>query len=167
MSAVAAKNLRPTPVRWSRPEPTWEEIQTTAPEMVATMGRYLADLGGFLKPTSVKVAEVALRQFAGRVTQADPRCRSVAAIRRRHVEDYLAWLRARPGHEWGTTVSPSTVDHRLGLLIKFFERALSWGYADAAKAIPIRPGDRPKVARPGRRRTDARPVAKAEPAPEA
>ena len=65
-----------------------------------------------IDPTSVKAAEVVLRHFAGRVTQADVRCASVAAIRRHHVEDYLVWLRARPGATWGTTVSEHTVDHR-------------------------------------------------------
>lgn len=80
MSARAAKGLRRAPVRWSRPEPTWEEIAMVAPEMAATMGRYLNDLGRALKPSSVRSAEIVLRQFAGRVTTADPGCGSVAAM---------------------------------------------------------------------------------------
>ncbi len=168
MSAQAARTLAAVPVRWARPEPTWDEIEVTAPEMVATMRRYLEDLGGLLKPASVHAAEVVLRHFAGRVTQADVRCASVAAIRRRHIEDYLVWLRARPGAQWPTTVSEHTVNHRLGLLIKFFERALTWGYADVPATIPIRPSDRPKLAgrpRPNRPRPTpaATPVAKAKP----
>ena len=169
MSAQAARTLALAPVRWARPEPTWDEIEATAPQMVATMRRYLGDLGALLKPASVKAAEVVLRHFAGRVTQADVRCASVAAIRRRHVEDYLVWLRARPGATWGTTVSEHTVDHRLGLLITFFERAMTWGYADVPPTIPIRSSDRPKVVRPPRRSNSprpgptARPVAKAKP----
>ncbi|HSH58354.1 MAG TPA: site-specific integrase, partial [Acidimicrobiales bacterium] len=163
MSAVAAKKLAVVPVRWARPEPTWNEIEATAPQMVATMRRYLDDLGTLLKPASVKAAEVVLRHFAGRVTQADGRCTSVAGIRRRHVEDYLVWLRARPGPKWGTTVSDLTVDHRLGLLMKFFERSLSWGYADVPRTIPIRASDRPKVARPPRRRDNPRPIPAAKP----
>ncbi|MFN2504354.1 MAG: hypothetical protein ABR540_09005, partial [Acidimicrobiales bacterium] len=105
MSAQAAKALDLAPLRWARPEPTWEEIEATAPQMVATMRRYLDDLGGVLKPASVRAAEVVLRHFAGRVTEVDRCCASVAAIGRRHVEDYLVWLRARPGAQWGTTVS--------------------------------------------------------------
>lgn len=163
MSAVAAKKLAVVPVRWARPEPTWNEIEATAPQMVATMRRYLDDLATLLKPASVRAAEVVLRHFAGRVTQADGRCTSVADIRRRHVEDYLVWLRARPGPKWGTTVSDLTVDHRLGLLMKFFERALSWGYADVPRTIPIRASDRPKVARPSRRRDNPRPIPAAKP----
>ncbi|HEV2811043.1 MAG TPA: site-specific integrase [Acidimicrobiales bacterium] len=163
MSAQAARTLAVAPVRWARPEPTWDEIEAIAPQMVATMRRYLGDLGALLKPASVKAAEVVLRHFAGRVTQADVRCASVAAIRRRHVEDYLVWLRARPGATWGTTVSEQTVDHRLGLLVAFFERALSWGYGDVPAAIPIRASDRPKVARPPRRPNSARPAPAAKP----
>jgi hypothetical protein len=163
MSAVAAKKLAVVPVRWARPEPTWDEIEATAPQMVATMRRYLDDLGGLLKPASVRAAEVVLRHFAGRVTEADQRCASVAAIGRRHVEDYLVWLRARPGAQWGTTVSDLTIDHRLGLLIKFFERALSWGYADVPGTIPIRASDCPTVVRPRRRRNSPRPVPAATP----
>ncbi len=163
MSALAAKKLAVVPLRWGRPEPTWDEIKTTAPQMVATMGRYLDDLAGLLKPSSVKAAEVVLRHFAGRVTQADGRCTSVADIRRRHVEDYLVWLRARPGAEWGTTVSELTVDHRLGLLVKFFERAVNWGYADVPRTIPIRASDRPSVSRPRRRRDNEAPTRTAKP----
>jgi integrase len=167
MSAQAAKALALAPVRWARPEPTWEEIEAVAPQMVATMRRYLDDLGALLKPASVRAAEVVLRHFAGRVTETDQRCASVAAIRRCHVEDYLVWLRARPGAQWGTTVSDLTVDHRLGLLIKFFERALSWDYADVPGTIPIRASDRPKVVRPRRRRNSPRPVPATTPVPKA
>ena len=168
MSAEAARTVTVVPVRWARPEPTWEEIEATAPQMVATMRRYLEDLGGLLKPASVQAAEVVLRHFAGRVTQADVHCASVAAVRRCHVEDYLVWLRARPGVQWPKPVSERTVDHRLGLLIKFFERALTWGYADAPATIPIRPSDRPKLTRrprPNRPRPapTAPSVAKAKP----
>ena len=164
MRAQAARtNLAVAPVRWARPEPTWVEIEATAPQMVATMRRYLDDLGGLLKPASVKAADVVLRHFAGRVTETDVRCTSVAAIRRRHVEDYLVWLWARPGAQWATTVSEHTVDHRIGLLIKFFERVLTWGYADVARTIPIGTSDRPKVEPPSRRRARERPVPAAKP----
>ena len=164
MSARAARTLAVVPVRWARPEPTWDEIEATAPQMVATMRRYLDDLGGLLKPASVHAAEVVLRHFAGRVTQVDVRCASVAAIRRRHVEDYLVWLRTGPGAQWGTPVSEHTVDHRLGLLVTFFERALTWGYADVPATSPIRTSDRPRVVRPRRRGDGPRRVPAARPA---
>ncbi len=116
--------------------------------MVTTMSRYLTQLGEVLKPRSVEAAEVVLRQFAGRVTEADDSCLSVAAIRRHHVENYLDWLRARPGQQWGSTVSPVTVGHRLGLLAKFFERLVEWGYLDAPEKSLVRSGDFPARVRP-------------------
>jgi len=131
--------------------------------MVATVGRYLDDLGRVLKPASVRSAEIVLRQFAGRVTTADPGCRSVAAIGRGHVEDYKSWLAARPGDQWGTTVRDTTIDHHLGLVVKFFERAVTWGYADVPPEPPINRGDRPKLDRPGGRRRQPTAAAPHEP----
>jgi site-specific recombinase XerD len=112
------------------------------------MRRYLADLGEFLKPHSVNAAEAVLRQFAGRVTEADAGCRSVAEIERSHVEDYLAWLRARPGQRPNSTVLAGTVAHRVGLVAKFFERVIAWGYEDAPPQSPISRRDAPPAPRP-------------------
>lgn len=70
MTAQAARNLRVVPVRWSRPEPSWEQVEDCAPRMVATVRRYLSDFAESHKPASVKATEVVLRQFAGRVTDA-------------------------------------------------------------------------------------------------
>ena len=147
MSAVAANDVAERPAGW-RCDAAWEQIEVVAPVMVATMGRYLVQLEGFLKPRSVEAAEVVLRQFAGRVTSVDPSCGSVAAIRRSHVEDYLVWLAARPGQQWGTTVSAVTVGHRVGLLATFFERLAEWGYDDAPENGLIRIGDNPRTVRP-------------------
>ncbi len=79
MSALVANDVGQSERRWSRCEPTWCLIETRAPEMVTTMSRYLIQLGEVLKPRSVEAAEVVLRQFAGRVTEADDSCLSVAA----------------------------------------------------------------------------------------
>jgi len=116
--------------------------------MVATMHRYLAQLGESLKPRSIDAAEAVLRQFAGRVTETDASCRSVAAIDRGHVEDYLAWLRARPGQQPKGTVLAGTIAHRVGLLAKFFERVIAWGYADAPSRSPISRRDAPAKPQP-------------------
>jgi site-specific recombinase XerD len=116
--------------------------------MTATMRRYLAQLGESLKPRSIDAAEAVLRQFAGRVTEADASCRSVAAIERSHVEDYLAWLRARPGQQPNSTVLAGTIAHRVGLVAKFFERVIAWGYEDAPPQSPISRRDAPPAPRP-------------------
>ena len=147
MSAVAATPLPAAPWR-SLPSPTWARLETTAPEMAATMRRYLAQLGESLKPRSIDAAGAALRQFAGRVTEADASCHSVAAIERGHVEDYLAWLRARPGQQRNSTVLAGTIAHRVGLVAKFFERVIAWGYEDAPLQSPISRRDAPPAPRP-------------------
>jgi site-specific recombinase XerD len=147
MSAQVATQLHAAPLR-SLPSPTWARLDTTAPEMTATMRRYLAQLGESLKPRSIDAAEAVLRQFAGRVTEADASCRSVAAIERSHVEDYLAWLRARPGQQPNSTVLAGTIAHRVGLVAKFFERVIAWGYEDAPPQSPISRRDAPPAPRP-------------------
>ncbi len=143
MSAQEATDVHDGGLRRSRPTPTWAQLETTAPEMVATMRRYLAQLGESLKPRSVEAAEAVLRQFAGRVTEVDCDCRSVAAIGRGHVDDYLGWLRARPGQQPNSTVLAGTISHRVGLLAKFFERVIVWGYTDAPRESPISRRDAP------------------------
>ena len=147
MSAQVATHLPGAPWR-SLPSPTWARLETTAPEMAATMRRYLDQLGESLKPLSIDAAEAVLRQFAGRVTEADAGCRSVAAIERSHVEDYLLWLRARPGQQPNSTVLAGTIAHRVGLVAKFFERVIAWGYEDAPPKSPISRRDAPPAPRP-------------------
>ena len=76
---------------------TWAEIAVRAPVMVATMASYLDQLEVSARPATVSAAELTLRFFAHRVSEADPRCTSAAAIGRSHIEDYKRWLVARPG----------------------------------------------------------------------
>ena len=75
-----------------------DEIAATAPQMVATMRRYLIQLGTFLAPRSVDMASHTLCQFAGWLV-ANTDVRVVADIRRVHIEDYKVWLAAQPGVE--------------------------------------------------------------------
>jgi integrase len=111
--------------------------------MTTTMRAYLDQLGVSARPATVTGASKTLRLFAGRVTDADPSCRSVAAIEREHIEDYKAWLAARPGTK-ATKLSPSTIRQCLGTLRTFFERIIEWGYADAPARVPIYAGDLPR-----------------------
>src|SRR5437899_6574306 len=121
MTAATAP-VEPLPSRSGRPrEVSWSDIATRAPRMARTMQSYLARLGIRLAPRSVDAAEVSLRLFAGRVTYADPNCRSAAAITTDHVADYVTWLTARPGRDARRPASANTVRHRLGLLRVFFE----------------------------------------------
>ena len=126
MSARVAPQLPGAPWR-SLPSPTWARLETTAPEMAATTRRYLSQLGESLKPRSIDAAE---------------------AVERSHVEDYLAWLRARPGQQPNSTVLAGTIAHRVGLVAKFFERVIAWGYEDAPPQSPISRRDAPPAPRP-------------------
>ena len=77
--------------------PTWEQLADTKPQVVATMRRYLTQIGCVLRPGSVGGADLALRSFAGFLAETAPEVASVADIVRRHVEDYKPWLAQRPG----------------------------------------------------------------------
>ena len=82
-----------------------------APQLVATMRRYLVQLTTFLAPRSVEVADQTLRQFTRWVTTATD-IAVVADIERRHVEDYKVWLAAQPGQK-GQLLAKNTQRHRL------------------------------------------------------
>jgi integrase len=60
----------------------------TAPEIVATCERFLRDLGTVRAPGTVGGYKVALRRFGDWLGAYDPAIRSVAAVRRPHIEAY-------------------------------------------------------------------------------
>ena len=130
----------------AQPEITWVEIAQRAPQMASTMASFLDQQSVSSRPTTVGAFDIALRFFAGRVTEADPSCRSVSAIERHHVEDFKLWQAKRPGKKG--RLSTTTIRHRLGLLRTFFERIIEWGYDDAPARVPIFPGDFPKPDEP-------------------
>ena len=140
-SALAVTAL-PAPVT-ARPLPeiTWLQIAARAPRMASTMGRYLAQLAVSARPATVVAVDLTLRQFADRVTAADPSCHSMALVTRSHFEDYKRWLARRPGRHG--TLTATTISGRIGLLRTFFERIIEWGYEDAPARIPIFAGDFP------------------------
>jgi integrase len=123
------------------PEISWPQIIVAAPQMAATMARYLDQLAVSARPSTVTSVDLTLRQFAGCVTTSDPACRTVAQVTRRHFEDYKRWLARRPGRRGG--LSATTISCRLGLLRTFFDRIIEWGYDDAPGRVPIFAGDFP------------------------
>ncbi len=62
----------------------WEALSAAAPQLAATIRRYLIQLGTFLAPRSVDAADYTLRQFAGWLT-ANTDVTVVADITRTHV----------------------------------------------------------------------------------
>jgi site-specific recombinase XerD len=133
----------------SAPErfPDWDTLQTVLPEVVATMRRYLEQLGCVLRPRSVGNADQALRALAAFLAQQQPKVTGVAQISRRHIEDFIRWLAARSGRSTAK-LSPATLAHRLGTLRMFFVRISEWDWPDAPGRVPIIPGDLPRQDHP-------------------
>jgi site-specific recombinase XerD len=119
----------------------WTELTARAPQLTATMRRYLVQLSTILAPRSVEAADYTLRQFAGWVSEHTD-VTAVADIARSHFEDYKVWLAARPGTKH-QTMAKNTQRQRLRMIRVFFERIIEWDWADAPRRNPILHGDIP------------------------
>ena len=135
----------------------WAQIHAVSPQVVVTMQRYLQRLAAFQAPTSVDVAENALRIFAGWMIGAG--LDSVAAVRRDEIEDFKVWLAHKP-HPRGGTISPETHRQRLRMVRSFFERIIEWDWPDAPARNPVINGDIPKKPDPLPKFLDDRDAAK-------
>jgi len=124
----------------------WAQMACAAPQLVATMRRYLVQLTTFLAPRSVEVADQTLRQFTRWVTTTTD-IAVVAEIERRHIEDYKVWLAAQPGHK-GQLLAKNTQRHRLRMIRIFLERLIEWDWPDAPGRNPILHGDIPPRTEP-------------------
>jgi site-specific recombinase XerD len=129
------------------PLPSWSELEPVVPAIVATMQRYLQQIGCILRPESVGGADIALRSFAAFLVETAPEVISVADVVRRHVEDYRPWLTARPGQN-KPHVTTATLAHRLGTLRMFFLRIDEWGWPEAPARVPMLLGDLPRQDHP-------------------
>jgi site-specific recombinase XerD len=127
--------------------PCWEQLEPVVPGIVATMRRYLEQIGCILRPGSVNNTDQALRAFAGFLTEAAPEVTSTAQVTRRHIEDYKPWLAKRPGQN-KARVTTATLAHRLGTLRMFFVRIDEWGWDEAPARVPMFPGDLPRQDHP-------------------
>jgi site-specific recombinase XerD len=119
----------------------WAVLSAQAPQLAATMRRYLVQLTTFLAPRSVDVADSTLRQLA-RWLVAETDVVTVAGITRRHVEDYKVWLSAQPGMRGGT-MAKNTQRQRLRMIRIFLERLIEWDWPEAHQRNPILHGDIP------------------------
>jgi integrase len=139
---------------WAEPAPsprrggplfTWDQVRVRAPQMAATMARYLEQLAVTARPMTVAAYDDALRIFAGQITEFDPGCRRVADVERRHIEAHKTWLAARPGRKKGASkLAPATISQRFTLLRSFFERLIDADEPDAPRRCPILAGDFPR-----------------------
>ena len=124
----------------------WAELSPRAPQLTATMRRYLVQLSTFLAPRSVEVADITLRQLARWLT-TNTDVTVVAAITRTHIEDYKLWLAAQPGTK-SATLAKNTQRHRLRTIKIFLERLIEWDWPDAPGRNPILHGDIPPRTEP-------------------
>jgi len=120
----------------------WAQIRAAAPQVTATIQRYLQRLAVFLAPGSVAAAENALRQFARWMT-AEAGLDAIAAVRRDDIEDYKVWLAAQPRPR-GATISMETHRRRMRAVRAFFERIIEWDWPEAPPRNPVIAGDIPK-----------------------
>ena len=127
--------------------PTWDDLAAERPVLVATMRAYLRQIACTLRPGSVSGADLALRSFAAFLADTAPNVLTVAAVTRRHIEDYKPWLAARPGQNI-PRLKPATIAGRLGTLRMFFIRIHEWDWADAPGRVPVVAGDLPRPDRP-------------------
>lgn len=146
---VAAVAIETPPEPWfpsNASNREWAHMSGAAPQLVATMRRYLVQLTTFLAPRSVEIADETLRQFTRWVTTATD-IAVVADIERHHVEDYKVWLAAQPGKK-GQLIAKNTQRHRLRMIRIFLERLIEWDWPDAPGRNPILHGDIPPRTEP-------------------
>ena len=124
----------------------WAALSARAPQLVATMRRYLLQLTTFLAPKSVDIADGTLRQLARWLT-AETDVTVINQLTRTHVEDYKVWLAAQPGQK-GQLLAKNTQRHRLRMIRIFLERLIEWDWPDAPGRNPILHGDIPHRTEP-------------------
>ncbi len=129
------------PIAGDASQRNWAALSVEAPQLAATMRRYLIQLGTFLAPRSVDMASYTLCQFAGWLV-ANTDVSVVAEITRTHIEDYKVWLAARPGVK-GPNMAKNTQRQRLRMIRIFLERLIDWDWPDAPGRNPILHGDIP------------------------
>jgi site-specific recombinase XerD len=124
----------------------WAQIAAAAPQVAATIQRYLQRLGVFLAPASVDAAENALRQLA-RWMITDAGIVAVSEISRDDIEDYKVWLAAQP-RTGDRVITAETHRQRMRTVRQFFERIIEWDWPDAPARNPVIAWDIPKKPEP-------------------
>jgi site-specific recombinase XerD len=156
MSALRAEAS--LPARPDASEDEWAALGAAAPELVATLRRYLVQVSTFLAPRSVEAADNTLRQLA-RWLSTEGSTTAIAEITRTDLEDYKVWLAAQPGIH-GQTMAKNTQRQRLRLIRVFFERLIEWDWTEAPARNPVLLGDIPARIEPLPKFLDDRDAAK-------
>ena len=114
----------------------WDPIALVRPELAATAERYLTQLSVSLRPASVTVAGIALRQFCLHLIETHPEVRRFSQVERPHAESFKAELAQRRTFD-DKGLKPNTVRLRLLCLRSFFDRLIEWGWPEAPARPPL------------------------------
>jgi integrase len=95
----------------SRARATWGR---TAPAIIDTCERFMADLGTTRRPGTMEMYETALRRFGDWLGHVDPAVRSVADVRRSHIEAYKQALMDMKIGDYTSALRPSGLGPRRG-----------------------------------------------------
>lgn len=138
----------PTRLSPSSRDTHWTALAARAPQLVATLRRYLAQIAVSMRPGSVALIDTTLRHLAVYLTDHHPEITGVAHIRRTHIEGFKTFLTSKPGYRGKRAPAKTTTGMRISHLHCFFDRIIEWDYADAPARNPIFAGDMPIRDRP-------------------
>ncbi|MEB3065746.1 tyrosine-type recombinase/integrase, partial [[Mycobacterium] zoologicum] len=138
----------PTRISPSSRTAHWDELAARAPQLVATLRRYLTQVTVSMRPGSIALIDTTLRHLAVYLTDHHPDIGAVAAIRRTHIEGFKTFLASRVGYRSKPGPAKTTIGMRLGHLRSFFDRIIEWDYSDAPTRNPVFAGDMPIRDRP-------------------
>ena len=95
----------------SRSRASWGR---TAPAIIDTCERFLADLRTMRRPETVNTYETILRRFGDWLGHHDPTVRSVADVRRQHIEAYKQALAEMKIGDYTSPLRPSHLGEKRG-----------------------------------------------------
>lgn len=126
----------------------WRALADRAPQLVATLRRYLTQIEVSMRPGSVALIDTTLRHLAVYLTDYHPDITGIGDIRRTHIEGFKTFLAGKPGYRGERGPAKTTTGMRLGHLRGFFDRIIEWDYPDAPPRNPVFGGDMPIRDRP-------------------
>jgi integrase len=125
------------------PVDDWAVLARRAPQLAATMRRYLAQQAVTLAPRTIEAADGALRRFGLWVSDYDPALTGAADLDRHHIEAFKIHCHTATNARTGKPFATNTTRQRLRMLKVFFDRIIEWGYVDAPARNPVIHGDVP------------------------
>lgn len=126
----------------------WTALAARAPQLVATLRRYLTQISVSMRPGSVALIDTTLRHLAVYLTDHHSEITGIAHVHRTHIEGFKTFLTSKPGYRGKRAPAKTTTGMRISHLHCFFARIIEWDYPDAPARNPIFAGDMPIRDRP-------------------